>query len=266
MEQKENVKNWKVRLIAIGIILAVILIAFGAMFLWYRRQIDVLNAQIAQGDEAQIKLHETIKALEEDNDLIIQENSTLEESLDAAMAKIDELLAEPVIVVDAKEFESEIQDISELATIEYRYTNVGIVDGKKQFSFWAQDIPFTEKTAVIVMDGKIKAGIDCKQVSVKCNNLTKKIVVKLPHSSILSNELDEKSLQVVKDEQSIFNKLTQEDHNNLRKQIKDTALENAKKSNVNEIADEKAQNLIRNIIESAPNVKGTYDVEFEYIK
>ena len=69
-------------------------------------------------------------------------------------------------------------------------------------------------------------------------------------------------MTVVEDEQSIVNKLTQEDHNNLRKQIKEKALENAKKSNVLEVADERAQLLIKDMIESFPNVKGNYTVRF----
>ena len=70
-------------------------------------------------------------------------------------------------------------------------------------------------------------------------------------------------MTVVTDEQSIFNKLTQEDHNNLRKQIKEKALDNVEKSNALSLADERAKLLIKDLIESIPNVKGNYEVKFE---
>lgn len=266
IKEIEKAKEWKKKLIFFGVILALIALAFLLLFFWYKGQINDLNAQIAQEDEAKLKLHDTIQALQEDNELALKEKSDVQEALDNALATIDEYVAKERVVIDAEEFESKIQSISELATLEYQYTNVGVVDGKKQFSFWNQNIPFTGKTAVIVMDGKIKVGIDCAQADVKENKLKKEIVVVLPHSEILSNELDENSMQVVEDEQSIFNKLTEEDHNDLRKQIKEKAFENAKKSNVQEMADERAQLLIKDMIESFPNVKNNYDVTFEYLE
>lgn len=252
----------KSKLIIIGVVLMVIVTAFVSLFIWYKKQINDLQAQLEQENETEQKLNETIKALQEDNDVIVKEKGSVQKALDDALAKIDDYIAKERVVVDASEFESKIQDVSELATLEYQYTNVGIVDGEKQFSFWNQKIPFTGKTAVIVMDGEIKVGIDCSKTEVDCDDKKKEIVVKLPPSAILSNELDEKSMTVVEDEQSIFNKLTQEDHNNLRKQIKEKALENAKKSNVLEVADERAQLLIKDMIESFPNVKGNYTVRF----
>lgn len=252
----------KSKLIIIGVVLMVIVTAFVSLFIWYKKQINDLQAQLEQENETEQKLNETIKALQEDNDVIVKEKGSVQKALDDALAKIDDYIAKERVVVDASEFESKIQDVSELATLEYQYTNVGIVDGEKQFSFWNQKIPFTGKTAVIVMDGEIKVGIDCSKAEVDCDDKKKEIVVKLPPSAILSNELDEKSMTVVEDEQSIVNKLTQEDHNNLRKQIKEKALENAKKSNVLEVADERAQLLIKDMIESFPNVKGNYTVRF----
>ncbi len=253
----------KKKLIIIGAILVVVIAAFLSLFFWYKHQINDLQAQLEQENETEIKLNDTIKELQENNNIIIKEKGDVQKLLDDALAKIDDYVAKERVAVDATEFESQIQDISELATLEYQYTNVGIIDSEKQFSFWAQKIPFTGKTAIIVMDGKIKVGIDCAKADVECSNIRKEIVVKLPAPQILSNELDEKSMTVVEDEQSIFNKLTQEDHNNLRNQIKEKAIENAKKSNVLEMADERARLLIKDMIESFPNVKGNYEVIFE---
>lgn len=262
----------KKKLIIVGVIVLLIASGYLALFVTMDKKNKKEQAELLAHEEIEDQLNETIKALEKENGILEDDNSTLqnnvkklEDDLKDALAKIEEMVAKPIVVIDAKEFKSKIQDISELATLEYRYTNVGIIDAKKQFTFWDHDIPLTGKTAIIVMDGTIKVGIDCSKVDITCNDTKKEVIVKIPEASILSNELDENSLQVRRDEQSIFNKFTQEDHNNLRKQIKTEALENAKKGNVLELADERAQLLIKDMIESLPNVKGNYEVKFEII-
>ena len=244
-------------------------IVFGAITGYvYHSQKKAREESEAQAEHYEVmakRTDEAKKKLEEEYNIVIEENSELQESFHNAMEQIDSLISEKKVVLDAEEIESQISEISELATIEYRYTNVGVLDEKKQFSFWNQKIPFTGKCAVIVMDGTIKAGIDFSKVDVECNNVKKAVTVTIPDSTVLSNELDEDSMTVVTDEQSIFNKLTQEDHNNLRKQIKEKALDNVEKSNALSLADERAQLLIKDLIESIPNVKGNYEVKFEKI-
>ena len=238
-------------------------VLFISVSVWHKKQVRMLEDQIAQNEIMTKRVEEAKKKLQEEYDIAIEEKSGLEQSLHDAMEKIDSMIAEKKVVLDAQEIESQISEISELATIEYRYTNVGVLDEKKQFSFWNQKIPFTGKCAVIVMDGTIKAGIDFPKVKVSTNNVKKTVTVAVPASTVLSNELDEGSMTVVTDEQSIFNKLTQEDHNNLRKQIKEKAQDNVEKSNALSLADERAQLLIKDLIESIPNVKGNYEVKFE---
>lgn len=86
----------------------------------------------------------------------------------------------------------QIQDISELATVEYNYTNMGKFENQATFYGWK--VPFTTKSFIISYDGKIKAGVDMTQVEVKVNK--KKIEVTLPKTKILSHEIDEKSIEV----------------------------------------------------------------------
>ncbi len=250
-------------LVAVCAAVLVFAVLFISVSVWHKKQVRMLEDQIAQNEIMTKRVEEAKEKLQEEYDIAIEEKSGLEQSLHDAMEKIDSMIAEKKVVLDAQEIESQISEISELATIEYRYTNVGVLDEKKQFSFWNQKIPFTGKCAVIVMDGTIKAGIDFSKVKVSTNNVKKTVTVAVPASTVLSNELDEGSMTVVTDEQSIFNKLTQEDHNNLRKQIKEKALDNVEKSNALSLADERAQLLIKDLIESIPNVKGNYEVKFE---
>lgn len=60
---------------------------------------------------------------------------------------------------------SEIQDIGELATVEYLFTDAAQFTNSKQFQGW--DIPFTEKSFLLRWNGVIKAGIPLDQVNVQ---------------------------------------------------------------------------------------------------
>lgn len=260
-----KLKELKIKLITAGILILAAVLVVAGVLLWHRREMEHQRAELTAQQEADRQLQDAIKKLENENGVLLEEKSDLALMLDEAKIELDEALTVPVAVIDAAAVKEDIEDISELATVEYKYTNVGVLDEKKQFSFWAQDIPFTEKRALIVMDGTIKAGIDCKQVKVESDPDKMTVTVTLPKAEILSNELDENSLHVVADEQSIFNKLTQQDHNDLRKQIKARALENAKNSSVLQQADERVQLLIKDLIESIPNVKGNYTIVFETV-
>lgn len=266
LEKLKKLKELKLKLTTAAVILLAAVLIVLAVMLWHKREMARQREELIAQQAADRQLQDAIKKLEDQNGILIEEKSDLKQLLDETTSKLDEMLTVPVAVIDAAAVQEEIEEISELATVEYKYTNVGVLDEKKQFSFWAQDIPFTEKRALIVMDGVIKAGIDCKKVDIAGDEEKKTVTVTLPKAEVLSNELDESSLHVVADEQSIFNKLTQEDHNNLRMQIKARALENAKNSSVLTQADERARLLLKDLVESIPNVKGNYEVVFETLK
>lgn len=78
----------------------------------------------------------------------------------------------PEIVMDI--IKSSINDISELATIEYIFTDASKFSDSKQIKNW--NIPFTEKSFIIKWDGVIKAGIDLEKVDVTVSEKDKKLL------------------------------------------------------------------------------------------
>lgn len=103
----------------------------------------------------------------------------------------------------------QIQSISELATVEYSYTNMGKFENQATFYGWK--VPFTTKSFIISYDGKIKAGIDMSLVEVKMNN--EKIDIHIPKAKILTHEIDEKSIEVFDETHNIFNQISITDYN-----------------------------------------------------
>ena len=78
----------------------------------------------------------------------------------------------------------QIQGISELASVEYNYTNMGKYENQATFYGWK--VPFTTKSFILSYDGKIKAGIDMSLVEVHMSG--KNINISIPEAKILSHE------------------------------------------------------------------------------
>lgn len=100
-----------------------------------------------------------------------------------------------------------IQEISELATLEYDYTYVGEFKKSRNldFSFVTVDIPFTEKTFIASFDGTIKYGINLKNLDEpKTNDANKTITFSMPKVVELSHEIDFKSVKQWHKENNLF--------------------------------------------------------------
>lgn len=101
-----------------------------------------------------------------------------------------------------------LRDISELATVEYRYTNMGKFENQVDFYGWA--VPLTKKSFIISYDGVIRAGIDASEITAEISGNV--ITVHLPEAKILSHEIDDDSLEIFDETRNIFNPLKIEDY------------------------------------------------------
>lgn len=189
--------------------------------------------------------------------------TTSEEEKESLIQQIDEMIATEEVYFDSAVVMEEIKDIGELATIEYRYTNVGTIDSSKKLFGSDVDIPLTKKSAIITMDGVIKVGVDVDKIHIETNNTLKTITVLLPKAKILSNELDENSMTTYDETNGVFNNITLEDSSSIREAIKKKSVENAEKNGIYDQAKTNAENIVRCIIESVPGVKDNYKILFK---
>lgn len=101
----------------------------------------------------------------------------------------------------------EIEQIGELALVNYYYTNMGkFEDAVKLLDL---DVPFTTKSFILSYDGEIKAGIDLAKVTVDI--VDSNINVTIPIATIVSHEVDMDSVILYDEKNSIFNGLSAED-------------------------------------------------------
>ena len=249
----------KIKRIAAASVCVLVLAGVIGAYGWHRHQMNTLQTELIAEYEKEKRLEDRIAAIRAENDSLGQQNqaqsgeiSSLNQTIDdlekeakEMAAKIDDLLTEEVTVFDAGAITEEIRNISELATVEYRYTNVGTLDSAKTFSFIDWKVPFSDKVAIVTMDGTIKAGTDLAQATVTCN------------------ELFEQSFKVYEEKDSVWNPITLDESNELRVQIKDKARINAINNGVLDEADTRAKQLIQKLIESMPDIKGKYKIEFQ---
>lgn len=103
--------------------------------------------------------------------------------------------------------QQQIQEIGELATAKYYYTNMGRYENTLQVG--GKNIPFTKKMFIISYDGTVKAGVELKDIRVTLEDRVIRVVI--PEARILSHEVDMESVTVFDEKNSIFNGLATED-------------------------------------------------------
>lgn len=108
--------------------------------------------------------------------------------------------------------QNQLQQISQLATVRYSYTNMGQFENSNEF--YGIKLPFTTKRFIVAYDGVITAGVDLSQAQVTVTD--QKVTISLPAPQILSHEVDPNSLEVFDETTSIFNPITIEDYNSFQ--------------------------------------------------
>ena len=111
--------------------------------------------------------------------------------------------------IDNKLIQNRIENVKELTSLKYSYTNMGQFENSNKF--YGYDIPFTQKKFIVSYDGVISCGVDLDKMDVKISG--KNINIKLPKSKILSHEIYEDSLKIFDQKTSIFNPIKVEDYN-----------------------------------------------------
>lgn len=123
--------------------------------------------------------------------------------------------SEPVITSDL--LSQQLTAVSELATVEYHYTNMGKFENTVDFYGWK--VPFTRKSFIVSYDGVIKAGIDASQILVNLQG--KEIQVTLPDTQILSHEILDDSIEIFDETKNIFNPIEISDYTGFSADQKD---------------------------------------------
>lgn len=122
---------------------------------------------------------------------------------------------EPVIT--SEWLKQSLLDINELSVLEYNYTNVGkFEDSNKLLGL---TVPFSQKYFIVAYNGKIKAGVDLKQMEIDIQD--KNININIGESKIISHEIFDDKLEIFDENNAIFNPIKIEDFTDFIKEEKD---------------------------------------------
>lgn len=145
----------------------------------------------------------------------------------------------------------DFQAIGQLATVDYEYRGVGDT-GTSTAKIFNISVPFTESRLLVTYDGRILAGVDlAKMTEDDIVQDGTSVTVTIPAAGIMSNEIDDKSVVTVLEQESVFNQLDEDARNSYRAswktQMQDTAIANG----VLDKAEENAKALIKEYLEQA---------------
>lgn len=160
--------------------------------------------------------------------------------------------------ISSETVESALKEAKELTTLKYHYKNIASFENSQQFQ--GMTIPFTKKSFLYTYEGEIHAGVDLEQAKVNINEEAKTINVTLPETEILSHDIDENSVMVYDEKNSIFNPLEMKDYSNFRKEEEAKVEKEAIDKGLLDEAKEQTLKAVKDILLLNPIIEEDYTV------
>ena len=156
--------------------------------------------------------------------------------------------------------QNRIEQASNLVTTKYHYTKVGKFENSLNLNGWS--IPLTNKYFILTFEGEIQLGTDLSKANVEIKDSTIHVTVNKP--TVLSNSIDESSIEVYDETKNIFNPISVSDYKAFAVEQKDKALSEAKKKGLMKTAQKNTEKSIKEIISIIPDTDDyTIEVTFK---
>ncbi|MCD7839280.1 MAG: DUF4230 domain-containing protein [Erysipelotrichaceae bacterium] len=174
----------------------------------------------------------------------------------------DDETDENTLITEETEITSlSFEDVGELVTQVAYATSVKEIDNPQKFFSTGINIPFGNKHCVFSYDCEIKAGLDFSQITWELDEENKIITVSLPDAKVISNELDQDSLEIYVQDTGVFNELTIEDINTAQSELKNETVLKAVNNGLLVSAKENAKTVVTVFFENEFDLE-EYKIEF----
>jgi len=110
------------------------------------------------------------------------------------------------VTISIATLEYQLHTIGEIATLQYYYRTLITMEDSHQIFGW--NIPLTQKSFIITVDGEIKIGIDASEMIVSASENTNTIQITIPGAKILSHELKEDTMVILDESSGLFNRVS----------------------------------------------------------
>lgn len=155
--------------------------------------------------------------------------------------------------------QNRIEQASDLVTTKYHYTKVGKFENSLNLNGWS--IPLTNKYFILTFEGEIQLGTDLSKANIEISDSTIHVTVDKP--TVISNSIDESSIEVYDETKNIFNPISVSDYKAFAVEQKEKALSEAKKKGLMKTAQKNTEKSIKQIISIIPdtddyNIKVTF--------
>ena len=156
--------------------------------------------------------------------------------------------------------QNRIEQASDLVTTKYHYAKVGKFENSLSLNGWS--IPLTNKNFILTFEGEIQLGTDLSKAKVDIKDSTIYVTVDKP--TVISNSIDESSIEVYDETKNIFNPISVNDYKKFAVEQKETALSEAKKKGLMKTAQENTKKSVKDIISIIPDTdEYTIEVSFK---
>lgn len=151
--------------------------------------------------------------------------------------------------MSADTIREELKEISKYSAYEVNYTSILFFSDKNKTKFFSIGIPFTETQYVATIEGTMSIGIDGELVSFSekknKDGKIKKVIITIPHSSILFNSTDSSTLKEYEYDKGIGNPIEPKESNELRIKAEENEKARVLKSDILEKCDERIEYLLK---------------------
>ena len=155
--------------------------------------------------------------------------------------------------------QNRIEQAGDLVTTKYHYTKVGKFENSLNLNGWS--IPLTNKYFILTFEGEIQLGTDLSKANIEISDSTIHVTVNKP--TVISNSIDESSIEVYDETKNIFNPISVSDYKAFAVEQKEKALSEAKKKGLMKTAQENTKKSIKQIISIIPDTDD-YNIEVTF--
>ena len=145
--------------------------------------------------------------------------------------------------------QNRIEQASDLVTTKYHYTKVGKFENSLNLNGWS--IPLTNKYFILTFEGEIQLGTDLSKANIEISDSTIHVTVDKP--TVISNSIDESSIEVYDETKNIFNPISVSDYKAFAVEQKEKALSEAKEKGLMKTAQENTEKSVKEIISIIPD-------------